>query len=93
MIQVKVEPQPAYIYKPKNTKFEGQSSYKAEFVQKNNPDLKQQNHDYNIAKEYLAKKPKVAFQGSSSYKDTFKQHAVSQLPQPQYRYQPKNTKF
>jgi hypothetical protein len=34
--QVKVEPQPAYVYKPKNTKFEGQSSYKSEFVQKSN---------------------------------------------------------
>ena len=36
---MKVEKQPAYEYKPNKNKFEGQSAYKEQFVQKKNADL------------------------------------------------------
>ncbi len=57
---MKVEKQPAYEYKPKLTKFEGQSSYKAEFVEKKNPEILTKN-DPAVFQEYLAKKPKISF--------------------------------
>ena len=66
-----------YEYKPKNTKFEGESSYKAQFTGQpnSNVDLSRGN-DQGLMKEYLAKKPKVAFEGKSSYKDTFVDYGV-----------------
>ena len=44
-------------------------------------------------KDYMNRKAKVPFEGSSSYKDTFKDHGVRPEKQPEYRYQPKDTKF
>lgn len=41
----------------------------------------------------MAKKPKVAFEGSSSYKETFKDFGAKPERQPEYRYEPKKTKF
>jgi hypothetical protein len=41
----------------------------------------------------MSNKPKVAFEGSSSYKDTFKDHGAKLEKQPEYRYEPKKTKF
>ena len=43
--------------------------------------------------DYLSKKAKVTFEGKTSYKDTFKDHGARPEKQPEYKYQPKNTKF
>ena len=46
-----------------------------------------------MIKEYNAKRPKIAFEGSTSYKETFKDYGVKPEKQPEYRYEPKKTKF
>lgn len=44
-------------------------------------------------KDYMSRKAKVPFEGCSAYKDTFKDHGVVREKQPEYKYQPKDTKF
>jgi len=41
----------------------------------------------------MAKRPKIAFEGSTSYNQDYKDHQVKPERQPEYKYQPKNTKF
>lgn len=62
-------------------------------MEKSNNDLKSQAQEANLIKEYNAKKPKIAFEGSTSYKETFKDYGVKPEKQPEYRYEPKKTKF
>lgn len=63
-----VERQPAYEYKPKDTKFEGQSSYKADFIGKKNTDLINAGSSTLNIQSYMDRKPKIPFEGSSAYK-------------------------
>lgn len=44
-------------------------------------------------KDYMGKKAKVPFEGQSSYKNTFTNPGAKLEKQPEYKYQPKNTKF
>lgn len=72
---MKVEKQPAYEYKPNKNKFEGQSAYKEQFVQKKNADLVSAGQEIvKYMESYKRDKPK--FEGSSSYKETFQKHDV-----------------
>jgi hypothetical protein len=64
-----VEKQPKYEYKPKNAKFEGESSYKSDFKKINNQsDLISAGESIVNVKDYMNRKPKIPFEGSSSYK-------------------------
>lgn len=89
---MKPQKQPAYEYKPKNTKFEGESSYKSTFVQKKNSDIQPVN-EVSTLSQYMDRKAKVTFEGNTSYNDTFKNPGVKPEKQPEYKYQPKATKF
>jgi hypothetical protein len=55
-------------YKPKDTKFEGQSSYKADFIPKKNTDLMEAGSSIVSVQNYINRKPKIPFEGSSAYK-------------------------
>ena len=43
--------------------------------------------------DYMGRKAKVAFDGRTSYNDTFVNPGVKPQKQPEYKYQPKGTKF
>ena len=93
---MKAQKQPEYVYKPKNTKFEGVSSYKQEFQPKKNTssDLVLSSQEVmNAPATYQRNKPKIPFEGQSSYKNTFVKHEVKPEKQQPYEYKPKNTKF
>ena len=80
-MKVRVEKQPNYEYKPNKNKFEGESSYKSTFVQKNNPDVQSQDFS-SLKQQYMNNRVKVPFEGHSSYKDTFKNPGVKVERQP-----------
>ena len=82
--EVKPQAQPAYQYKPKQTKFEGESSYKTSFVPKKNNEFDSGNKSGNAVQDYMAKRPQLKFEGHSSYQDTFKGHEVRPQQQPAY---------
>ena len=84
-MQIKADKQPEYVYKPRNIKFEGSTTYKNEFQGKKNA-----NSDLpvgvdsanNASGAYHSNKPKVPFSGTTSYQDTFVKPIMNQEKQP-----------